>query len=312
MILRMAAFAALSISFVSAQTDATALPQGTPATAALPEASASSDASTAPVTLSRLHPDENDILVVRSRERLAQVQKMVAAGALPLIRLKKAQDELQDSLDMSLLKQSLYTTDLLPEEADQMVAVAQRMVIRRQRSLLEMQELVSAGVLARNEADTSNSDLDRARQELDWAESRAKLIAQMAENARIQKGIASMEVQAESHPDWAGQVYTHYEGNGVFTPADLQRLEYDYASRFAKPLPISADGETALHRSLGFDHRGRVDVAVTPDQPEGEWLMRYLESRRIPYFAFRAAVPHKATGAHIHVGPESTKLASSD
>jgi hypothetical protein len=83
-------------------------------------------------------------------------------------------------------------------------------------------------------------------------------------------------------------------------------------AKFARPLPISADGETAVHRALGFDHRGRVDVAVNPDQPEGQWLMRYLQSKRIPYFAFRAAVPHKATGAHIHVGPQSSKLVASD
>ena len=118
--------------------------------------------------------------------------------------------------------------------------------------------------------------------------------------------------QAESHPEWAGKVYTKYVGNGVFTPNDLTTLETAFAGKFAKPLPISANGETALHRSMGFDHRGRVDVAVTPDQPEGVWLMKYLESKRIPFFAFRAAVPHQATGAHIHVGPGSTKLTSSD
>jgi hypothetical protein len=59
---------------------------------------------------------------------------------------------------------------------------------------------------------------------------------------------------------------------------------------------------------MGFDHRGRVDVAVSPDQPEGKWLMRYLETNRIPYFAFRMAVAGKATGAHIHIGPQSTRL----
>jgi len=128
----------------------------------------------------------------------------------------------------------------------------------------------------------------------------------------MEKAIANLENQAESHPEWAGKVYTKYEGNGVFTPGELKILETAYISRFAKPLPISAEGETALHRSMGFDHRGRVDVAVTPDQPEGAWLMRYLESKRIPYFAFRAAVPHQATGAHIHVGPGSTKIALSD
>lgn len=296
MLLRFAVLAAFSVSFVFAQSDP-------PSPASPPEVT---------TTASRLRPDESDPLVVRARERAAQVTKLVSAGALPLMRLKKAQEDVQDALDMSLLKQSLYTADLLPEEADQMVFVAQRMVVRRQRALLEMQELVSAGVLARSEAETSTADFDRAQQELDWAQSRATLVQQLAENARIQKGMASLEVQAESHPDWAGQVYTHYEGNGIFTPADRLKLESAYISRFFVPLPISADGETAVHRSLGFDHRGRVDVAVNPDQPQGEWLMHYLESNRIPYFAFRAAVPHKATGAHIHVGPQSTKLTLSD
>lgn len=294
--LRIAVVAVLSASFVFAQSGGSAPAPPSPAAAPAP---------------SRLTVDENDPLVRRAGERLAEVRKLVAAGALPLMQLQKAQDELQDALDLSLLKKSISITDLLPEEADQLVAVAQKMVVRRQRALLQMQELVSAGVIARSEAQVSTTDLDRARDQLDWAESRAKLAAEIAENARIQKSIASLEVQAQSHPDWAG-VSTHYEGSGVFTPADLKQLEIDYAARFAKPLPISADGETALHRSLGFDHRGRVDVAVTPDQPEGVWLMRYLESRHIPYFAFRAAVPHKATGAHIHVGPESTKLALSD
>jgi hypothetical protein len=295
--LRFTALAALSITFLFGQTE---IPTPAPTSA---------DASVVP---SRLRADESDPLVVRARERSEQVRKLIGAGALPLARLKKAQDEVQDALDMSLLRQSLYIKDLLPEEADQMVLVAQRMVIRRQRSLLEMQEMVSAGILSRSEAETSTADFDRAQQELDWAKSRATLVAEIAENARIQKGIAALEVQAESHPDWAGKVYTHYEGSGVFTPADLQRLEIDYAGKFATKLPISAEGETAVHRSLGFDHRGRVDVALMPDQPEGEWLMHYLEAKKIPYFAFRMAVPGKATGAHIHVGPQSTKLALTD
>ena len=58
------------------------------------------------------------------------------------------------------------------------------------------------------------------------------------------------------------------------------------------------------------EHRGRVDVAVYPETTEGLWLQNYLKSKRIPYFAFRAAVPHQATGAHIHVGPGSTRLAA--
>jgi hypothetical protein len=292
--LRFAAVAALSISYVAAQSDTT--PPVVP-----PEPIANA-----------LQPDQNDSTVIRARQVLEQVTRLVASGALPAIRYRKAQEDVQDALDGSILKKSLYSTDMLPEQADQMIMVAQRMVFRRERALLDMQQLVSAGVISRSEAEASGVNLDRAKEELEWAQTRAKLVQQMAESVRLEKAIASMETQAESHPEWIGNVYTKYEGSGIFTPAERKTLEVAYLNKFAKPLPISADGETAVHRSLGFDHRGRVDVAVTPDQPEGLWLMHYLESKGIPYFAFRAAVPHQATGAHIHVGPGSTKLALSD
>lgn len=290
--LRFAVLAALSISFVLAQ-------DGTTPSAAEPASNL-------------LRADENDSAVIRARQVLDQVTRLVASGALPAMRLRKAQEDVQDAMDQSILKKSLYANDLLPEQAEQMIFVAERMVFRRQRALLDMQQLVGAGVISRAEAEASGVNLDRAQQELEWAQTRAKLVEQVAESVRLQKAIANMETQAESHPEWVGNVYTKYDGSGIFTPGDLKILEIAYTNRFARPLPISADGETALHRSLGFDHRGRVDVAVTPDQPEGLWLMRYLESKRIPYFAFRAAVPHQATGAHIHVGPGSTKLALSD
>lgn len=297
-ILRFAAVAVLYIPVVLAQSDTPPSP--------------APERSTVQSSANLLRADENDPSVVRARELLDQVTRLVASGALPQMRLRKAQEDVQDALDMSLLKKSLYSSDLLQEQAEQMVFVAQRMVFRRQRALLDMQQLVGAGVISRAEAEASGTNLERAQQELEWAQTRANLVEQVAESVRMEKAIASMESQAESHPEWAGKVYTKYDGNGAFTPGDLKVLETAYVNRFAKPLPISADGETALHRSLGFDHRGRVDVAVTPDQPEGVWLMRYLESKRIPYFAFRAAVPHQATGAHIHVGPGSTKLALSD
>ena len=87
-------------------------------------------------------------------------------------------------------------------------------------------------------------------------------------------------------------------------------MEVAFREHFGKPMPVSAMGETAVHRAMGFDHRGRVDVALHPDQPEGVWLLQYLTDNHIPFFAFRQAVKGKATGAHIHIGPMSTKLAS--
>jgi hypothetical protein len=82
--------------------------------------------------------------------------------------------------------------------------------------------------------------------------------------------------------------------------------------QFGKSLPVSAKGDTALHRSLGFDHRGRVDIALNPDQREGAWLRSYLQKAKLPYYAFRAAVRGKATAPHIHMGPPSTRYRVAD
>ena len=101
----------------------------------------------------------------------------------------------------------------------------------------------------------------------------------------------------------------HYQGDGAFDESkDLKPIEQAFEQKFDRPLPISADGETNLHRSLGLDHRGRVDVAVNPKAPEGVWLLHYLESLKIPYYAFTHAMRGKATAAHIHIGPGSTRL----
>jgi hypothetical protein len=291
--------AALTTAGLFAQADAPS---------ALPAPSEPSAASGIP----ELTPDMNDPNVIRAQRDLDRVKLLIGQGAIPAMRLRSAQEDLENALDMSILRANLFGKDLLPEQADQMVTIAQRMVLRKQRSMIEMQQLVSSGVISRAEAEASGADFDRAQTELHLAETRARLMQQMAESLRIQKMIASYETQAESHPDWAGKVYTKYDGNGIFQRNDLSKIEFAFTTKFAKPLPISADGETALHRSLGFDHRGRVDVAVSPDAPEGLWLMKYLQTNRIPYLAFRMAVPGMATGAHIHIGTSSTRLVSAD
>ena len=58
---------------------------------------------------------------------------------------------------------------------------------------------------------------------------------------------------------------------------------------------MRARGSTAVHRAMGFDHTGRIDVALNPDALEGQWLRKYLDSKDIPYYAFRIAIPGKAT-----------------
>ena len=85
-------------------------------------------------------------------------------------------------------------------------------------------------------------------------------------------------------------------------------MEQAYLKHFGKPLPVSTRGDSAVHRAMGFDHHGRFDLAVSPSQPEGVWARRYLTEKHVTFFAFRSAVPGKATGAHIHIGPPSIRV----
>jgi hypothetical protein len=136
-------------------------------------------------------------------------------------------------------------------------------------------------------------------------ESRAQLVHELSEMATAESNY--LDKLAHS-PAEAAELAAGYTPDGTFIYASYAKVEVAFRERFGKPMPVSAMGETAVHRALGFDHRGRVDVAVHPDQPEGVWLREFLTGSRIPYFAFRQAVPGKATGAHIHIGPMSTRL----
>jgi hypothetical protein len=254
-----------------------------------------------------IKPDLSDLGVVRAQQNLNRIRPLVQQGVLPVNDLAKAQDELNDALDMSILRYSALATDLLPDEADQMVTVAERMFLRRQKRAMQTRQLVETGILARSEAEAATSDVISAKLQLDLAIERAGLVKDMA----LQKQRAEIENEAESHPEWNGQMYTRYDGNGIFTRADFDRISAAYLSTFGHTIPVSADGQTAVHTALGFNHAGRIDIALSPDQPEGVWLLRYLQKNHIPYYAFRGAVAHKATGAHIHLGPGSTRLTAS-
>src|SRR5439155_6591979 len=151
--------------------------------------------------------------------------------------------------------------------------------------------------------------LDVPKEELNWAQKEYDLVVTRARLVTELAGMARVEQQAiEAHAGAPGPVMERFDGDGSFTRDDFKQILLAYEGHFHRPMPISAQGETAVHRALGFDHRDRVDVALLPDATEGLWLRHYLESCDIPYFAFRDSVPGSATGAHIHIGPPSNRL----
>jgi len=243
--------------------------------------------------------------VARAKAEVENLRALVEAGAAPRAQLQKAEETMADAQDAAILRRTLYGQDLTEGQTGEMMAAAGRRFDRRRKALDEAQRLVEAGAASQLSLGGFLEEMDLARKEADLAESRANLVRELTEMAQAEESLATKlaEAPAEAH-----QIADRYDGDGVFTAGTLARVEMAFARQFGKPLPVSAMGETAVHRALGFDHRGRVDVAVQPDLPEGIWLRAYLTENRIPYFAFRQAVPGKATGAHIHIGPMSTRL----
>jgi hypothetical protein len=249
-----------------------------------------------------------------AQQELARVKDLVEAGALPRVRIQEAEAKLDDAKDEVILAHDLYGD--LPakgasmEASAEMIAAAQRRVIRQQARLEEARKMVTVGVAALSYLTPFEADLSARQAILDLAHLRAQLMSDRA--AMIQQvapPVLEPLLPDDSELLWQGM--EHYEGDGAFDQArELPPLELAFASKFARPLPISAEGETEVHRALGFDHRGRVDVAIVPSAPEGVWLRQYLQLRKIPYYAFSHAVPGKATAAHIHIGPGSARLGS--
>lgn len=244
------------------------------------------------------------------RMEVERLRSMAAAGAIPRARLEQAQAELADAEDNMILRRTLYGTvrveDFTREQADDMVAAAQRLLHREEERYARTLVLVQQGVVARATLTTMQEDIGFRRKQLDLAKFRSQLVDQLAEYARAEEA-ADEQVHYR-----AGKVIERFDGKGRFSDLDFARVSAAFQRLFARPLPVSARGETATHRALGFDHRGRVDVALNPDQREGVWLRNYLQKQGIPYYAFRAAVRGKATAPHIHLGPASLRLRSAD
>jgi hypothetical protein len=242
--------------------------------------------------------------VMRAKAGIERLRSLVDAGVVPPVQLAHAEAALADAEDEALLRRTVYGNELTDEQVDEMLAAAGRRVDRRTQALEEGRKLVDSGAASLLSLSPLLEELDAARKERDLAESRARFTRELAQMARAEE---LLESKLNHAPQEVHELADRYDGDGVFNMGMFARVELDFEKHFGKPLPVSAMGETAVHRSLGFDHRGRVDVAIHPDQPEGRWLLEYLVEKHIPYFAFRQAVPGKATGAHIHIGPMSTR-----
>lgn len=225
--------------------------------------------------------------------------------------LDKVTTSAADIDDDAVLKRTLYAPmrpdELSADQCDLMVAAAERRVKRIEEKIAESQTLIDQGILARNELRPLEEELDFRKTTLDLASSRARFIRELADAAKLEASFEAYQLDNGVKP-----IQERFDGKTAFGQPVFKKVILAFQEQFGKPLPVSANGETAFHKALGYDHRGRVDVALSPDQPEGQWLRQYLEKEQISYYAFRGAVAGRASAAHIHIGPPSTRLRVAD
>ncbi len=244
--------------------------------------------------------------VVRAKQEMERVRSLVNVGALPPARLRAAQETLDEAADEAVLRRTLYgpvsADSLVEQQGEEMVSAALRLADRQRARLEREREIVEEGAAPRQSLAPLEEELDRRRRVVELATTRAQLLREISIMAR------SSEFTDEQPSYRPMGLVEKFAGSVVFGNGHLEMVTSAYLERFGRHLPISAHGDTAVHRALGFDHRGRVDVALDPDRPEGVWLRRFLEQAGISYYAFRSAVPGRSTAPHIHIGPASAKI----
>jgi hypothetical protein len=249
-----------------------------------------------------------------ARAELERIRGLVEAGALPRKALDQALESVEQAEDESTLRATLYGHMGLEEMTDAqsaaMVAAAERQWKRRQAVVAEAEELVRLEVRPRNSLVALMEGEQVAKAALDAARLRAALFRDLAAMAHAEQ---ELESRLDEEPRDAPRIAEVFSGDsGVPSTAKLRAVEAAFEREFGHTLPITARGETALHRSMGFDHTGRMDVGLEPDSREGAWLRKLLETLRVPHLVFRGAVRGQSTAAHIHIGPPSHRIKKAD
>jgi hypothetical protein len=239
---------------------------------------------------------------VKTEAEMERVRALVDAGALPRRAISEADLTLQKSRLVETLQKTLIKRELTPEELPAMLEAATRLRDLAREQLDRTRRHVEAGALPVNRLGVDIEQADQADRQYELAQARAKLVRELAAMARAESRLTELEEE---------QLAFVSDGGDPFWDDDIAAVDEAFYETFGVPLPISADGYTALHEALGFDHTGRLDVPVHPDDPEGLFLIELLETWDIPYIAFRSAVPGQSTGPHIHIGPRSNPIAAS-
>jgi hypothetical protein len=169
----------------------------------------------------------------------------------------------------------------------------------------QMQKLFAQGLISKHELEVSENAVTEANLKVTGVEQQIGGADTQIANALIE--IEGDKQLARLGPQRRGSLVTtmsfiRYTGAGHWVLTQANAIESFFQATFKRPLPIAVFGQGAIHNQWHLDHRNAMDISLYPDSPEGQALIKYLQSNGIPFSAFRGAIPGVATGPHIHIG----------
>jgi hypothetical protein len=221
----------------------------------------------------------------------------------------RADDRTAASTVIELQTRVVESTQAYKGTLERLVSLQEEAAERAGARARQLRQFLESGIVSRREVEEAEG---RWRSAVAKAEESRQHVAEA--DALIGEALAAIEIAKMPPPRPQEPVVTatviREPGDPGFVGVDVGGIEHFFLEQFAKPLPVSARGQTAVHDRLGLDHRHALDVAVHPDSEEGKRLIDYLRRHHIPFLAFRRPIPGSSTGAHLHIGLPSPPLAA--
>lgn len=173
----------------------------------------------------------------------------------------------------------------------------------------QLKQLYSEGLIARIELEKAEEELTAAKGRVE--ETRLQMANSEKLAGEIKKAQELAKVKTFVKPTLMplnSKATVMRSTPGSWSLAHLSTVQQFFSTTFGRPLPTSTIGQSATHNRMGWDHRHAVDVGLHPDSAEGRALIAFLQSKNIPFLAFRGPVPGVSTGPHIHIGNPSHRL----
>jgi multidrug efflux pump subunit AcrA (membrane-fusion protein) len=233
--------------------------------------------------------------------------KTEAAKATPQISkedMKKLAEAASQSRANLLSASSAYR-----ESLEKLLELQRQDEARTAEIVGKRKELLDLGVISKRDLEDGERALAEAQVKVAETTKRIADVDNLVAEVNTAEELAKTSAERPGPYRSTGLVI-RYAGASRWALGDIDKIDAFFRLKFARPLPVSAVGQTVTHNQLGFDHREAVDVALHPDSAEGQGLIGYLTSQGVSFIAIRGAIPGSATGAHIHIGPPSRRVSS--